>query len=33
MRVIARMNLDKEKEPPRIDFSGRPPVNPTAAHN
>jgi transposase len=30
MRVIARMNLNKEKEPPRIDFSGRPLVNPTA---
>src|SRR5674536_303983 len=30
MRVIARMNLNKEKEPPRIDYSGRPLVNPTA---
>jgi len=30
MRVIARMNLNEEKEPPRIDFSGRPLVNPTA---
>ncbi len=30
MKVIARMNLTKEKEPPRIDFSGRPLVNPTA---
>jgi len=30
MRVIARMNLNKEEEPPRIDFSGRPLVNPTA---
>jgi hypothetical protein len=30
MKVIARMNLKKEKEPPRIDFSGRPLVNPTA---
>jgi transposase len=30
MRVIARMNLNTEKEPPRIDLSGRPLVNPTA---
>src|SRR5660397_216051 len=30
MRVLARMNLNKEKEPPRIDYSGRPLVNPTA---
>jgi hypothetical protein len=30
MKVIARMNLNKEKDPPRIDFSGRPLVNPTA---
>jgi hypothetical protein len=30
MKIIVRMNLNKEKEPPRIDFSGRPLVNPTA---
>jgi transposase len=30
MRVIARINLNKEKEPSNIDFSGRPLVNPTA---
>ena len=30
MRVIARMNLNKEKEPQRIDLSGRQLVNPTA---
>ncbi len=30
MRVIARMNLENESEPPCIDFSGRPLVRPTA---
>jgi hypothetical protein len=30
MRVIARMNLNKKKEPLRSDYSGRPLVNPTA---
>jgi transposase len=30
MRVIARINLNKEKESQRIDFSGRQLVNPTA---
>lgn len=30
MRVIARMNLENESEPPNIDFAGRPLVKPTA---
>jgi transposase len=30
MRVITRMNLNNENEPPLIDFAGRPLVNPTA---
>ena len=30
MRVITRMNLKNESEPPLIDFAGRPLVNPTA---
>lgn len=30
MRVITRMNLKKESEPPLIDFAGKPLVNPTA---
>lgn len=30
MRVITRMNLKRESEPPLIDFAGKPLVNPTA---